>query len=899
MDDLRTASDSLAASERRLAAQSDALTELTTRYTNPGEPFEDRLRSILDISARALQVERLSLWEFDDQHALIRCGGLYHRTPGRYESGSVLHRHDFPAYFNAIDRERVVAASDARVDPRTREFRDSYLDPNGIGAMLDVPLQRDNRRLGVLCAEHVGGTRQWTVDEQNFGISVGNLIVVAIAEEQRRQALAQLAESDARAHLIVDTAHDAYIGIDSAGRIVAWNAQAQATFGWTREEVLGRPLVETIIPPAYRDGHHAGMRRFHETGEAPVVNQRLEMSAIDRSGREFPIELTVTSPMRVENGFFFGAFLRDISGRLERDAELQRAREELRSRNEALEHELTVAHELLREARERTEGVLHGDSAAAVRLRRDVHDAAASDDAWLINGPQGSDHEAVARAIHHQSMRAARAIICVNCLSLASDSTPSSGRTAEGAGVFDKLQLADGGTWYLEGIEHLPPDSQLLLVERLRALDEARRSARRPEPDVRVIVATTRDVDDLLAAGRLLPELRRALHSTLDLVPLRDRLDDLATLAPFILRRLAEQAGRAVPILSDESLQRLKNYRWPGNLRELRNVLGFALSTSQGPVLEIGEQLLDNNLRVGSYSLIERLGAGGMGEVWLARHQLLARPAAVKIVREASLGSGEDGHVRRQRFAREAQATSELQSPHTVQLYDFGITDGGGFYYVMERLRGMDLKRMIERHGPLAPERVVFLLKQACLSLAEAHALGLVHRDIKPANLFVCRLGSEYDFIKVVDFGVVSRHAHETSSQITTAGMILGTPAFLAPELVSSPTFDGRADIYALGCVAFWLLTGRPPFEANDAVSVLLHHAQTAPSPPSTMCEEVIPPQMDELILECLAKDPSRRPASAEALWERLDRVRVTAQWNQRRARTWWEMHEPELIAPA
>jgi serine/threonine-protein kinase len=300
---------------------------------------------------------------------------------------------------------------------------------------------------------------------------------------------------------------------------------------------------------------------------------------------------------------------------------------------------------------------------------------------------------------------------------------------------------------------------------------------------------------------------------------------------------------------------------------------------------------------VGSYSLIERLGAGGMGEVWLARHQLLARPAAVKIVREASLGSGEDGHVRRQRFAREAQATSELQSPHTVQLYDFGITDGGGFYYVMERLRGMDLKRMIERHGPLAPERVVFLLKQACLSLAEAHALGLVHRDIKPANLFVCRMGSEYDYIKVVDFGVVSRHAREaTSSQITTAGMILGTPAFLAPELVSSPSFDGRADIYALGCVAFWLLTGRPPFEADDPMSILLHHSQTPAPAPSTMSEETIPREMDAVVLECLAKDPSRRPATADLLWDRLDRMPVASAWNQRRARTWWEMHEPELI---
>ena len=589
----------------------------------------------------------------------------------------------------------------------------------------------------------------------------------------------------------------------------------------------------------------------------------------------------------------------EVLARVRTHLTIRELQQQLRSRNQALEHELTVAQELLREARDRTDGVLLGESPAAVRLRHDIHDAAASDETWLINGPPGSDHEAVARAIHHQSARTTRAIICVNCLSLTPDPSRSSGSTGVRAEIFYKLHLADGGTFYVEGIEHLPPDSQLMVVDTLRALDEARRSASRSEPDVRVIVSTTRDVDDAVAAGRLIPELRRALPKTLDLAPLRDRLDDLAALAPYILRRLAEQAGRPVPVLADESLKRLKTYRWPGNLRELRNVLGFALSTSQGPVLEIGEQLLDNNLRVGSYSLIERLGSGGMGEVWLARHQLLARPAAVKIVREASLGGGEDGHVRRQRFAREAQATSELQSPHTVQLYDFGITDGGGFYYVMERLRGMDLKRMVERHGPLAPERVVFLLKQVCLSLSEAHALGLVHRDVKPANLFLCRLGSEYDFVKVVDFGVVSRAAHETSSHITTAGMILGTPAFLAPELVSSHKFDGRADIYALGCVAFWLLTGRPPFEANDAMSVLMHHVQTAPVPPSTMCEEAIPAQLDALVLECLSKDPLRRPASAEALGERLDRVPVVGEWNQRRARAWWEMHEPELIAPA
>ena len=205
-------------------------------------------------------------------------------------------------------------------------------------------------------------------------------------------------------------------------------------------------------------------------------------------------------------------------------------------------------------------------------------------------------------------------------------------------------------------------------------------------------------------------------------------------------------------------------------------MLGIALAVTQGPVLEIGEHLLDSGVRVGSYSLIEQLGSGGMGEVWLARHQLLARPAAVKIVREAVAGVAEDRQALRQRFAREAQATADLQSPHTVQLFDFGLTDTGSFYYVMERLRGMDLQRMVERHGPLPPERVVFLLKQACLSLSEAHALGLVHRDIKPANLFVCRLGSQYDFLKVLDFGVVSRQGTESLAPITGAGIVLGTP---------------------------------------------------------------------------------------------------------------------------
>jgi DNA-binding NtrC family response regulator len=208
---------------------------------------------------------------------------------------------------------------------------------------------------------------------------------------------------------------------------------------------------------------------------------------------------------------------------------------------------------------------------------------------------------------------------------------------------------------YIEGIQHLPRDSQRFLAEQIRTMEEARQSLGNADPDVRVIVSTTRDVDEELAAGRLIPELRRALPKTLDLPPLRTRSDDLSVLAPYILRRQAEQAGRTVPLISDQSLKRLKSYRWPGNIRELRNVLGSALAGNQGAILEIGDHLLNNAVRVGSYSLIEQLGSGGMGEVWLARHQLLARPAAVKIIREGTVGMGEDAHAWRLRFTREAQ----------------------------------------------------------------------------------------------------------------------------------------------------------------------------------------------------------------------------------------------------
>ena len=310
-----SAEDALAMSEHRLAVQSHALTALTQRSAENSERFEDRLRDILRMAAEALQVDRVSLWRFDARHQEIRCAGLFRRAAGSYEVGACIRRDECPPYFDALETQRVIAADDAHRDPRTLGFLAGYLVPNGIGAMMDVPLRQEKGTLGVLCTEHVGGARAWTLDEQNFALSVANLIAVALADEDLRTALARVAESEARARIIIDTAHDAFIRIDGVGRIVDWNEQAAATFGWARAEAIGRNLAETIIPSGFRAAHLEGMRRFHETGHAPVVNQRLELTALHRSGREFPIELTITSPIRGERGFSFGAFLQPRSSR--------------------------------------------------------------------------------------------------------------------------------------------------------------------------------------------------------------------------------------------------------------------------------------------------------------------------------------------------------------------------------------------------------------------------------------------------------------------------------------------------------------------------------------------------------------------------------------------------------
>ncbi len=332
--------------------------------------------------------------------------------------------------------------------------------------------------------------------------------------------------------------------------------------------------------------------------------------------------------------------------------------------------------------------------------------------------------------------------------------------------------------------------------------------------------------------------------------------------------------------------------------RFLPNLIAVAAAVAGSAVVYRIQQKLSTAREMGSYKLRESLGQGGMGEVWRAEHRMLARPAAVKLIRTDRLGASDrQGAVRQlQRFEREVQATAALRSPHTIEVFDFGIAQDGTFYYVMELLDGLDLQSLVEDHGAIPPERVVFLLRQACHSLNEAHSGGLVHRDIKPANIFMCRYGSDLDFVKVLDFGLVREweEPDEEEAKLTAVGHVVGTPQFMPPEMaMADADVDGRADIYALGCVGYWLVTGRLPFEGKSIVELLIMHSREQPVPPSQRGDRKIPAQLEQVILRCLAKNPGERPQSALELSEELHAIGIEKDWTAERAAKWWKKNLP------
>lgn len=296
---------------------------------------------------------------------------------------------------------------------------------------------------------------------------------------------------------------------------------------------------------------------------------------------------------------------------------------------------------------------------------------------------------------------------------------------------------------------------------------------------------------------------------------------------------------------------------------------------------------------LGAYQMIEQLGKGGMGEVWKARHRFLAREAAIKLIASSD---AQQAALNQKRFEREARAIARLECPHTVTLYDFGTTPQGQQYFAMELVRGLNLDEVVKRYGPLPAARVRHILLQVLDSLAEAHGAGLTHRDIKPSNILLARVGLEFDFVKVVDFGLVKAADSGGATQLTLEHTTLGTPAFMAPEMAQAreELIDGRTDLYSLGCVAYWLLTGQPVFPEKTPMAVILKHVSESPARPSERTENPIPEDLEAVVMQCLEKSPERRPAGALTMREQLSQV-AGSEWTASEAEAWWQTHQPSL----
>lgn len=288
--------------------------------------------------------------------------------------------------------------------------------------------------------------------------------------------------------------------------------------------------------------------------------------------------------------------------------------------------------------------------------------------------------------------------------------------------------------------------------------------------------------------------------------------------------------------------------------------------------------------QMGQYKLKRLLGSGGMGEVHLAEHVLMKRPCALKLIHPEKAGNPQN----MARFEREVQATARLSHWNTVEIFDYGRTDEGTFYYVMEYLPGLNLHQIVEMFGPLPPERAIHLLMQTCDALTEAHGIGLVHRDIKPGNIFAANRGGVYDVAKLLDFGLVKPRAEMEESGVTQEGMITGSPLFMSPEQATADALDARSDIYSLGAVAYFLLTGHAPFEDSKPIKILMAHAGQEPVPPSVHHPN-IPEDLERVILRCLAKSPADRYDSAKSLRTALSECAAAGHWTRDDAASWWK----------
>ena len=539
--------------------------------------------------------------------------------------------------------------------------------------------------------------------------------------------------------------------------------------------------------------------------------------------------------------------------------------------NQKLAHKARVALDMLQEIKDRQGGPLLGNSPAIIKLRAQVAAAAGNNESVLLLSAPGCGGEFIARTIHDQSACRGNAFVYVNCSQL-SEANIEAIFAEDGT---SKMMLASGGTLYLDRINEMP----------LKVQEEfLRHELQLAGHQVRLISLGSTDLEHLLTHNDFSEELHKLISHQIIPVPcLNERRADIEDLANFFVKHFASLHGKNINIIAPESLKRLQEYNWPGNIAELMTVLEGQVVIGSTPILEIPTSVFYRGEEIGGYHLVKQIASGGMGEVWKAEHGLLAGAAAIKMINAKKLSRSES----QKRFLREAKVITKLRSPHTINLYDFGVRDNGDFYYVMELLEGMNLSQLVKKYGMLDYRRLVHFMRQCCCSLVEAHSQGLVHRDIKPSNIYVCCMPSHYDFIKILDFGIAKDMADD--QEITKNGA-LGTPLFLAPEAFRSKSPVTQViDVYALACIAYWALSGEYLFSGETTIDCYFEHLKKDPVPIREFSENKgIPERLERLLLACLAKNAAERPSSKELLFE-LVKIEQQHPWTFEEACSWWE----------
>jgi len=550
------------------------------------------------------------------------------------------------------------------------------------------------------------------------------------------------------------------------------------------------------------------------------------------------------------------------------------------SLQQEMRHKIKVTEEILKEEKARQDGPLLGNSPAVKELRQKIELASSSNDNILLYSDSGCGEENIARTIHKRSSTNGGGFIYVNC----SQINKKNWHTIinDDPSGESKFNLAIGGTLYLDHASEL---SIILQVKFFTAYEYFRHTSNR---GMRIICHSTKNIESQLKSKKIIQSFYDLISSRLIHIPsLAKRKEDLAVLAEHYIKGMSSLYGKNVNSISPESIEIMSNYQWPGNLRELKNIIERQLVISHDSILNIPESALNKGEGVGGYHLINKIASGGMGEVWKAEHRFISRLAAIKFISSQEVSNRQNLAS----FFREAQATANLSSPHTVSLFDFGTRENGSFYYVMELLQGLDLSEMIDCHGSVSPQRAVHFLKQCCYSLIEAHEKGLVHRDIKPANIFACRLEPHYDFIKLLDFGIVK----ELNNTDHVSEGLVGTPPFMSPEMFDkNASIDAKSDIYSLACVAYFILGDKYLFESKSIKEYCYKHLNSAPPPIRKFTDDFeIPTTLENLLLRCLNKTPNKRPSAIELLSELME-IDV-APWSYKEAKEWWHEYDYEI----